>query len=42
MRQIAEELELSFAVHGKGNHPNIKFYGIDELEEKIKKGEPLL
>jgi hypothetical protein len=42
MRQVAEELEPFFAIHAKGQHPNIRFCKLDEFEEKIKKGEPLI
>jgi hypothetical protein len=41
MRQVAEELELSFAIHEKGQHPNIRFYKLDEFEEKIKRANRL-
>jgi len=38
MRQVAEELELSFVAHEREKHPNIMFMSIDELEEKYRKG----
>lgn len=37
MRQVAEELELSFAINEPGQHPNMKWMTIDELEERAKR-----
>jgi hypothetical protein len=40
MRQIAEELELSFAIHEKDRHPHITFVKLDELEEQLRTKRP--
>jgi hypothetical protein len=37
MRQVAEELELSFAVHEKDRHPHLTHFKIEELEKQLRK-----
>ncbi len=37
MRQVAEELELSFVKYERERHPNIAIMSLDELEEKLRK-----